>query len=268
MKHPSVSARRKAPRIVANCALIAALMTCAQASVIMTESFNYTPGTDGLNGQNGGTGWGGTWNNGGFDTVAPGLTYAGLTTSGNASSNTGGQTFRHLFATTPSTGTVFISFLLNQPAADYANMGFFRTGSEVMSFGDTYNGGGPSANYSMYFGGVAGLSGYLGSSANIATGTQFLVLELDLTTANQTGIYLYLNPSTSATTLDHSSAILSASSTESVTFDEIRLENSSVRMDELRIGTTYGDITQIPEAGSATLAALAGLLVFRRKSRT
>ncbi|MDB6076843.1 MAG: hypothetical protein JWO82_590 [Akkermansiaceae bacterium] len=267
MKHPSVSAHRKVSRIMANCALIAALMSCAQASVIMTEAFDYTPATDGLNGQNGGTGWGGTWNKGGFDTVAPGLTYPGLITGGNAASNTGGQTFRHITTTTPDTGSVFVSFLMNQPGADYANMGLFRAGNEVMSFGDTYNGGGPSANYSMYFGGVAGLSGYQGSGANIATGTQFIVLELDLSTAGQTGIYLYLNPSTSATTLDHSSAISSATATESVTFDEIRLENSNATMDELRIGTTYGDITQVPEAGSGALALLAGLAVFSRRSR-
>ncbi len=259
----------KSHRISAALVALAAATSGLHAAVVFSEPFDYTPGIDGLNGQGRGTGLSGTWTNGGYDIVAPGLTYAGLITAGNATAHNGGQTFRHLTGPAPASGSIYLSFLLNQESANFANFTLFGSGSELLSFGATWSGSGPSSTYSMYISGVTGpAAGYHDSGVGVTIGTtQFLVLELDYSTPDETGLHFYLNPAVSGTAPDQGDAILSLTATHTVVFDEIRLELNSGTIDELRGATTYAGITGVPEPGVAITSLLGGLFLLRRRSR-
>lgn len=86
------------------CLLIAVSSAIAQAY----EPFNYPVGTAP---GNGGTGWAGSWTANGAKVVGPGLTFTGLTTSGNALGGTPGSAATRLLLT-PIVGAAGTSVVL------------------------------------------------------------------------------------------------------------------------------------------------------------
>ncbi|HTJ79381.1 MAG TPA: PEP-CTERM sorting domain-containing protein [Rariglobus sp.] len=263
---------------------LAGLCPQAQATLLTYDGFNYTGG---LSTQNGGSGWSDAWganNTGGggsFTVASSGLTYSGLTTGGNAifSSSGTSKIFRTLSASTNSTiGTsVYISVLLSQSAASFGDVTLFSGTTELFSFGDTYTGSAASTTYSIYRSTGVGGGGYTSSGVSVDTTStaQLLVMEINYVDATHTNLYLYLDPTISATAPDHTSSIISSSTSSvaaSFIFDRIRLEGATTStLDELRIGTTFADVvgmSSIPEPSSYVAVFAAGCLgaaVWRRK---
>src|SRR5689334_23401414 len=82
------------------------------AAVPAYEPFAYNPAPTLVNGKNGGTGWGGAWVGFADNVVAPGLTYPGLTVSGNALGPTPGSASTRALAT-PIAGASGTSMVLS-----------------------------------------------------------------------------------------------------------------------------------------------------------
>ncbi len=108
---------------------------------------------------------------------------------------------------------------------------------------------------------------YVGSPLSInTTATQFLVLDVDYSSGTSTTFNLYVNPTVGAPLTGP--AAISISSTSLVSFDRIRLEDRNFGIDEIRIGTSYSDITAVPEPTTTAVAIAAvcvGLIFIRRR---
>lgn len=117
---------------------LAPVMTLAQGTAV--EDFNYLPGSL-INGQNGGTGWGGVWSTltpGSFTVTNGGLTFPGLLTSGNALTTAiqGSQWNYSLRPTSSSWGgagtTTWAQYLI-RPESGYGQWGTFVLGGSYMA---------------------------------------------------------------------------------------------------------------------------------------
>jgi hypothetical protein len=250
----------------------------AQASLIASESFNYPIAGSSLNGQGSGTGFTGTWGGGANFDVVSGLTYSGVSSSGGAASGSG-QTYLSLSsAISPASGSIYFSILLNQSSANFGNIGFFNNGGagELWSFGDTYNGSGPSPTYALNSASGPGkfnaAAGFNDSGVSIVPNvTQWLVAQIDYATPSAPVAYLYLNPAVGSTPLT-SSAIATMTGANAISINQIRLEDRNFAIDEIRIGTTFADVASVPEPSTYAFITLGfvylfGLKIFKRRSQ-
>jgi hypothetical protein len=223
----------------------------ARATVLAYEDFNYTPATI-LNAQNGGTGFSSAWLENNFgtstdstrDVITTGsLTFSQLQVSGNAAETHGNypDDSRTLTTSLGTPGTsVYVSFLLRKNVA----------GTNPGQLGDDYGGlslgslfiGDPGDNdlYSMETTGGGGMQS--SSVSSVVGQTGFLVARIDFTAGNDTA-RLFVNP-----TVDIEPASANATKTDvnlgSVNVLEILTGSNAVwRLDELRIGTTFADVT-------------------------
>ena len=257
-----------------------------KADIIVNESFDYTPTGSPLDGQSGGTGWNDNpWLATNGATVSPenGLSHPGVYSSGS-SLFTGNQSFRDININTPvtaSSGSIYVGYLVSQNAVAYTNIGIFNyTGSQETTFGDVWDGGSaPISNYGFRtnVGRLNGAPDLVTSTTpiDISGATHFMVMELDYSTPGQTGVYVYLDPDTSSSALDHSTAFGTFTLGEQLQFDHIRVENfsSAGTIDEIRIATSYGEILSniaVPEPSTVALAGLGifGMLFLVRRKRT
>lgn len=240
---------------------IACSPVIGHADTLVSESFNYSVG--GLVGQNGGTGWGGSWT--AIDAGASGgvqsgsLTYGDLVTSGNqayVTTTAGTSGFSRALGSTFSdatTNTIYLSFAFNW------NSGTRFLGLQLLN-------GGTSAIEFNKFAGQSnfGIQSGTGSTAITTGTTNFVVVKIEFNASGNDTVSLYTNPSLTG------GEPMTASSTRSfasLSFNTIRLatgyDNGSqttaaAAFDEIRIGTTYADVVSaIPEPSS--FAALAGI---------
>jgi|GEM_PF-5588768 len=100
--------------------LFAMTASNASANLAAYEPYNYalatTPGAaTGTATQTSGGGFFGSYNGAGFQTTVAGLSYPGLLTSGNALETQGGYIGENV-SSAVSSGTVYVSFLINLPA--------------------------------------------------------------------------------------------------------------------------------------------------------
>ncbi len=118
------------------------------------------------------------------------------------------------------------------------------------------------------------------SSTNIQS-SAFVVLRIDINPPELGGVNdrstLYINPSLDAEPGSPSAIIIDTRDIFSTMTDFARLRpfggnlNAAngagiMNLDEIRIGTTWGDVTPfVPEPGTAALAALAGIALLRRR---
>jgi hypothetical protein len=97
-------------------------VTSPAHATLVLEDFNYGTGSGAINGQNGGTGWGGAWTGGGtslIQYIPTGLIFADVPSSGGAAKFVGqGPITRPFAAAFDHDQNLFGSFLVNVPASD------------------------------------------------------------------------------------------------------------------------------------------------------
>lgn len=314
---------RKPTRSVLGCvaatAAMLSLASPARASLLVYEGFNYTPAANGLNSQNGGTGYSAAYaSNNNADVLAGSFNYTDalgnkLVTSGNRAfmdSTTVGSPDGASAAIAPNrnlntanftpltNGPLYVSFMGQQTAGDQRDVTvalFVSTPNdpagintqERLSIGH----GNPSAagasdgntNWGAYTNAVGQNGAY---STTPATTLSFIVARIDLNVDGTLDRFrVYVNPTLGsepvAADVDNSSYNFLTSLSEinrvrmraggsSSSTSGLNLGASQFAVDEIRIGTTYGDVTPIavPEPTSGALCLVgAGLLAARRRRR-
>jgi hypothetical protein len=214
-------------------ALIVLSASSARATLLAYDGFDYPAGQD-LAGQSGGFGWDGIWgNNGGASTVvsSPGLSYPGLGSIGNAA------------YTAPNQG---------------ANAGDSVTTYPRVASSDIYGVPGSTVYYSFllqpdagfgFYGGIniGGGELFIGRSGNQSTyGLEDATTIADFGLTGADTFRLYSDPTLPGSEPASADATLTLDSTTQSNL--LYLNNiGGYTTDELRIGTTYADVTAVPE---------------------
>ncbi len=251
--------------------LVSLLVSTASsfASVIAYEPFNYSLLATGTNAT--GTGFTGSWT--GSGSIVAGQTYTGLPVTNSALSSASGTRQFVSFANSLSNGTKYVSFLFKKTA----------TGDPGATINGVYfPNGGTGLFFGFGFGAASSTQGRLGVGTIVTTGTAslntatvkttspslqtygtlyFVVLKIDFNTsgANDT-VTVYINP-----TANSSVPVVSADQTALNTLDVgtitgigLNSAATSLTIDEIRVGDTYGDVAgfaplpSVPTGLSAT----------------
>jgi len=267
----------------------AAFAPTASATLLLEESFAYSPGA--LGAANGGTGFTLAFSSGGGGdptswtpgtpaafTVAGGLSYSGLASSGGALNVAGpgdwsGSARRTFTSINTTTSQVWGSYLLNVSAVG-------DDGFEV-KFGE-----GTNINWGL-------ASGYKGSNdgnvsqtfsnpsnanptgpAAFTIGTTFLVVWAYNNSADDgdflVGDFLYwINPTLGvAPDVLNPTIYMNGGFIGDLGSMQIYGRNTTVTVDEIRLGTSFASVTPVPEPSSfAALAGAFGLLAAMTKRR-
>ena len=276
----------------------------AYASLLASETFeSYSTGA--LSGQNGGTGWTGGWTAPGsvvradvVDTTGTPMTF----TPGGALSTVNGAT-RALevqlsgapssqFAgvrtlATPIAETFYVGYLVRyQAGAAWAganntftlHLGTNSSSTATLNFGLRGDAGGTGNNneFLLRYGTGSPVAG-ASTGGQVVNGTDYyLVARMNYAGGLFTSANMWLNPiATDDLITPGGDASLTfttsfANPISHVFFREAVLDADDVlRADEIRIGTTWGDVVPVPEPGSVTLLSLgaAALWIFRRSHR-
>ena len=277
----------------------------ACASLLASEDFeSYAPGA--LSSQTGGgTGWTGNWTAPGavvradvVDTTGTPMTF----TPGGALSTVNGAT-RALevqlsglpasqFAgvrtlATPIAETFYVGYLVRyQAGAAWAganntftlHLGTNATQTGTVNFGLRGDAGAPGNKneFILRYGTGTPVTG-ASTGGQLANGTDyFLVARMNYAGGLFTSANMWLNPIATDDLItpggDASLTFITAfaNPVSHIFFREAVLDADDVlRADEIRIGTTWGDVVPVPEPGSVTLLSLgaAALLIFRRGHR-
>ncbi len=258
-----------------------AITSSLRAAVLVEESFNYTPGSN-LAGANGGSGFDGAWTANASDyTIAAGLSYSGLASSGGSVSVVGNGSWstsakRDFTTINTTTGVVWGSYLVRPDVI--GDDGFeVKYGED-----DNINWGIASA-----FGNGGGTQTSLNANSNdgrvygptlVVGQTHLIVWAFNASAAEVDGIFpgdfiMFLDP-TIGTDPDNSSPNIykytGASPQSTLGVTQIFARNTTATVDELRIGDSYASVTPaIPEPSAAVLGALgaaAAVGIRRRKT--
>jgi len=251
-------------------AFVAAVLACcvtlglapqAQATLIAYEGFQYPSGVT-VAGQTGGTGWSNAWSGSAALTVtSPGLTFPYLNTAGNKATFGAGTAIdtERTVATisSPSLGHLWVGFLQAGTAGGttpYAGISLFdSTDSNEELFIGRYQG---TTDYGLAQD-RTGSAPTADSGRSATTGaTTFLVVDIDLANGTAT---LYLPPN--GATLGAPVASLSGLSFLNIGIFHIVGRNTTVtNVDEIRLGTSFVDVSPNPEPTSLALLGAAGLV--------
>jgi hypothetical protein len=220
------------------------------------DGFNYATGN--LAGQNGGTGWTAAWTSSGgtAQVQSPGATYPSLNTVGNkAFISASDQNSRILTAGLQGTGdsTVWASFIGQRTGANnvrFFGLTFYEGGTaaaqERFSIGENSN------NNSDLWGArfTNASSGIVNSTVSINT-QSLLLVRVNYHAAANDDLYLWVNPNLSAGEPAIGTAAASSIGLWNMVFDRISIRGGTLNggnigeayYDELRIGTTFADVS-------------------------
>jgi hypothetical protein len=207
------------------------------------------------------------------------LSAAGLVTAGNRVV-TGGKfsyDIRNLATALGAPGTTrYASFLLRR---DTVGPNPVNNGPDYggLVFGDENNpnslfvgkpGGGVVANYALESGNGGGQ--FASPSAEVLGTTALLVVRFDFAAGSDT-LSLFVNPTPGAAEPAVASAI--KTDLDLGTFVGVSISTGALAtwsVDEIRLGTTFADVTPVPEPGTLGLVAAGGLALgwLRRRNQT
>lgn len=256
----------------------------AQAELLVYEGFDYTADSN-VVGQTGGDGWGAAWVlSGGTSsptTDATTLSYGLLQTTGGAADWTGSDRTRITRNTDDLSDyydvgdTLYASFLASNTGS-YEYKYFFGDIAGSDGFGWSHTG-------SDWYAHAAAGGGTLDADPNDAIGNtpvsstvvtsdmnlfviQFTVTAVGSGEARTADLNFWVNPSNvggAAPTPDASFTGVSVNLDADETYFS---DDPGAGLDEIRIGTTYADVTPIPEPATLALLSLGGLAMIRRRS--
>jgi len=241
----------------------------ASAALLLHDPFDQAVGS--INGTKSTTGtWpgSGTWN--GTGTISAGsLSYGPLLTSGNqANYDAVANANRQIGASLGGANTdLWVSFLIAANRND-SGISFFTGGTEQNFMG---NGGGSGQTLGLQ-------NPNINTGIAQSTATHMYVLRMQTGATGNITTTLYIDPATSSlgTGTAPTGSLFDNSASPNTTrlpysFDTVRLgafnSAGTVRFDELRIGTSWVDVSPVPEptAAAGVLLAAGGLLARRRR---
>jgi hypothetical protein len=258
---------------------LAVIFSCAQSAeavIVSNDSFLYTPIGSDLLGKSGGTGWNGPWVTGGFnasihtnyDIAGGSLTYPNLEVSGERASTAAQNAIsglrRPLAAafTQNDTATRYLSVLLRPEGALNAGAlsGFFGvyldaspgTGDRDLFIGKP--GGGALGKWVVE---ERGGGGQAASPLDVAIGqTTLLVLKSEFRPGNDR-FTLYVNPDPLMP--EPLTGILKQDMDIGAVDGIVLYSTGAHSIDEIRWGTTFADVTPVPEPGTIALLVIGAL---------
>lgn len=258
----------------------AALLACvpfATAAVIATDDFSYALGS--LNGANGGSGWGSAW------TALSGasITDPAVDLSGNralaVSANNDNLIWRTL-ATNYSGNELYVSMQMQVGSGSVTSNDFVSLWFDSIATGNhsTRPQMGIKADISGsndIFARTTGSGGSFAPGSNVTTGQTFLVVgklsKVASSTYNQFDIWF--NP-TATDFATPGARFRGNSGLSSLTMLGVRSANldsgDTVLIDNLRLASTWADISPVPEPSSMVLSALGMFVImsYRRRRQT
>jgi hypothetical protein len=245
-----------------------ALAGVANAGIVASDSFAEPVGA--IAGQGAGVGWGAnTWDGTAplsGQIVAGDLSYPALVASDNHFL-LGTQDARRPFAsplTPASYPTLYVSFLIQRPSSDTAwgGVSLFNGGAEQLYVGNEGSKWGFENK-------LDNNNGAKGIGADNDGNAHFLVVGMNFTTKT---VSMWVDP-VPGSTEGTSTGSYTDSSISNFVFTQVGLRGDSTQsgllaIDELRIGTTFADVTPpVPEPAMLSLLAAGGLLFCRRPRR-
>jgi len=263
------------PSLVAGLLVLLGFWGTARAALIAYDGFNYVRNQT-VVGQGGGTGWNGSTyqiNSGNsansyieesdMTTSFPTLGISGDQLHLNGTTAPGGNegVYRNLATTYSTAGNIYWFSVLLQvdtsTGASYAGISLFSSNTEHFFYGQR--------NVSSFW----GMEQHAGSGAN-STVSAFNsangLLVVELNGINHTAS-LYVNPTSlggNAPTTANATLTFSDFS-----FDRIRAQTGieNLDVDELRFGTTFANVTPVPEPRTALLVLMTAALAARPRKR-
>lgn len=274
--------------VILGAVLTLATAEAARASVLVYDGFNYAAGTNvpdsgtTLNGPSGGTA---SWTSGWFDgsadgnaaaytIAATGLSYPNLTATGR-SLNDGNDNIgvRRNF-TAQSAGTYYVSFLMSvsaDAASTYAGLavnnrayfGLMKAGAvSQFAVGSGFAGGSPTS-----------------TGVTVTPGSTYLLVgKISFNPTGSSNLSLWVNPTNGDEAFEGAADATYlhnlAGGSAFTAFDHFQGYQSSgtynLTMDEIRLGTSWADVTPglpVPEPTMLSLLGGAALVLGRRRAR-
>lgn len=260
----------------------------ANAELLAYEGFDYNEGD--LSGQNGGTGWGGAWEAGSVVGGSLGYTDAhgnSLATTGNHGffdASSGSLSTYRTLAQAAGQGTYWMSFVGVRLAPHSGDDNYIRAasvqlhnnggGDERVSVGKGTTASPVETNWGVFYDGDFNTADY---SDTLMSEQVFAVLRIDINDDvddvdnPSDDAYLWINPNLDEPLGAADAELLGAFD---YTFDSMRIfvggtngdgEYAQLEVDEIRIGTTAGDVGIVPEPASLSLLGATGLFMLRRR---
>lgn len=236
---------------------------CDSSAVLYAyEGFNYTSGAS-VTGQNGGTGnWNGAWiGTASTAVVTPGLTYLTLPTTSGAANNPNqfstqgnGRFWTGLNSTAGS--ELWFSVLVNQTATG-VNMRIYGLADAGVVNGGFNVGAGIELDAGNIYTRIANTQVATGLTYTAGT-TMLLVTRYTFSdTAGQDAMTLWVNPSLTGGVPTGGSTQLGDFSAGWLSSPFVGFRGRYGTLDEIRLGTQFGDV--VPEPGVLSLALVGGL---------